>query len=740
MTKQLLRAMLLIIVLLLSSISNSFAQSSSVTLSGIIKDKKNKSALPYVNIALKAEKDSVLVTGTVTDEDGRFTLSGIKPNNYFLEISNVGFTTKKQSVLVDSLSEFFDLGTIELDEEPQRLEEVTIVSSTRNNQRIENSPLKVEVLGREEMNEESAIKPAGIASILGDVSGVQIQQSSAITGNANVRIQGLDGRYTQILKDGMPLYDGFSGGFGILSIPPLDLKQVELIKGSASTLYGGGAIGGLVNIISRKPATQQEAVVSINQTTLKETNFNTYLSKRYKKIGYTFFGGYNFQKAVDVNKDGFSDVGDLNGLVVHPRLFFYPDDKTTITAGYTGTFEKRNGGDMEVLAGNADAVHKYFEKNNTKRNSFELEAQRYFANNNKLEFKSSLSTFNRIINNNDINFTGRQLNYYTELSLLVPYKENSLVAGINAIGDKFEKITTNIPLNNFSNKTIGLFIQNTWNIKEKTTIEAGLRNDYQFTYGNFLLPRLALFHRFNEHWATRFGAGFGYKTPNALAPQTTDYAIQKIQPLPSNIQAEKSIGYNAEVNYKLHWGNGNELFVNQAFFLTQLNHPVIATVLSNDDVVFKNESKPVIAKGFDTYIRTVIKDWELYAGYTFTIAERKYLAYNQFIPLTPKHRFAFTLVRDFEKAGFRFGIEGSYTGHQYREDYTLTPGYLFLAAMVEKKFGDHFSIVLNGENLLNYRQSKVETLYTGSVTNPIFNPLWAPIDGRVINLSVKWHL
>ncbi|MCH5688457.1 hypothetical protein LWM68_31850 [Niabella sp. W65] len=119
------------------------------------------------------------------------------------------------------------------------------------------------------------------------------------------------------------------------------MKQVELIKGSASTLYGGGAIGGLVNIISRKPAIQQEAVVSINQTTLKETNFSAYLSKKYKQVGYTFFGGYNYQKAVDVNKDGFSDVAALNSLVLHPRLFFYPDDNTTISAGYTSTFEKK---------------------------------------------------------------------------------------------------------------------------------------------------------------------------------------------------------------------------------------------------------------------------------------------------------------------------------------------------------------------------------------------------------------
>lgn len=740
MTKTLLRATLAIKVLLLFSISVSFAQTSSVTLSGIVKDKNDKSALPFVNIVLKTEKDSAFVTGTVTDSLGRFKLTNVKPGSYILEVSHLGYVTKRQSLFVETLSGSLEVPTIEMDEDINTLGEVTIVSSTRNNQRIENSPLKVEVLGREEMNEESTIKPAGIASILGDVSGVQIQQSSAITGNANVRIQGLDGRYTQILKDGMPLYDGFSGGFGILSIPPLDLKQVELIKGSASTLYGGGAIGGLVNIISRKPTTQQEAVVSLNQTTLKETNFNTYLSKRYKKVGYTFFGGYNYQKAVDVNQDSFSDVTDLNGLVLHPRLFFYPDDKTTIIAGYTGTFEKRSGGDMQVLAGKADAIHQYFEKNTIHRNSFELVAQRNLSNNKKIEFKNSLSSFNRTINNNDIDFTGNQFNYFSELSLFIPYNANSLVMGINATGDRFKKITDNIPLNNFQNNTLGFFAQNTWSIKENTTLEAGIRNDYHFTYGNFFLPRVAVFHRFNEHWASRAGIGFGYKTPNALAPQTTDYAIQNILSLPSTIKAEKSIGYNAEVNYKLHWGEENELFINQAFFLTQLNRPIVGNVQSNGDVLFENEANPIISKGFDTYIRTVLKGWELYAGYTFTIAERKYLSQNQFIPLTPKNRFAFTIVKDFENAGFRFGIEGSYTGHQYRENYTQTPDYMFIAAMIEKKLGKHFSVVLNGENLLDYRQSKAETLYTGTITHPVFNPLWAPIDGRVINLSVKWKL
>jgi iron complex outermembrane receptor protein/outer membrane receptor for ferrienterochelin and colicins len=140
------------------------------------------------------------------------------------------------------------------------------------------------------------------------------------------------------------------------------------------------------------------------------------------------------------------------------------------------------------------------------------------------------------------------------------------------------------------------------------------------------------------------------------------------------------------------------------------------------------------------YIRAVLNNWELYAGYTFTIAERKYMAQNQFVPLTPRHRAAFTLVKDFEEKGWRVGLEGSYNGPQYRFDASQTPDYLFMAAMVEKRFGKKWSVVLNGENLLDYRQSKEEPLYNGSVTNPDFVPLWGPIDGRVINLSVKLNL
>jgi len=618
------------------------------------------------------------------------------------------------------------------------LEEVTIVSSTRTNERIENAPIKVEVLGKEEMEEENTIKPANIVGIIGDVSGVQIQQSSAVSGNTNVRIQGLNGQYTQILRDGMPLYEGFSGGFGVLQIPPLDLQQVELIKGSASTLYGGGAIAGLINLISKKPTETQEAVFTVNATTLQEEDVNAYFAKRSKWFGYTFFAGYTHQNAVDVNGDGFSDVPDLSTVTIHPRLFFYPDSKTMLAIGYNGTFERRLGGDMQVLDGHPDSLHQYYEKDITQRHTGELIFERSLPGLVKLTVKGSVSSFNRDIETNIDDIKGNEVNYYAEASVFIPQKNNSIVAGVNTTGDNFKKLpgSDSIALNDFYNNAVGAFAQYTVHLQSQTTVEGGLRADHTMSYGNFILPRLALFHRFNDTWATRAGVGLGYKTPNPLEVQLIDYPEQDLQPLPSNIKAERSAGYNLEGNYKKEIDEGVNVFVNHAFFLTQITSPVIATQLANDEVFFSNADKPITTMGFDTYLKLTIKSLELYAGYTYTDAERKYLSQNQFMPLTPRNKVAFTALKAFGKK-WRASLEGSYVGVEYRDGYINTQPYFLTSLMIERKFGKMVTIVVNGENLLDYRQTKYEQIYTGTITDPTFKPLWAPIDGRVINLSVR---
>ncbi len=691
-------------------------------------DSITKESLPGANVRVNGTMSGV------TDTGGNVTIV-LAENKYSILITNVGYSNK----LIDyQLIDNKKITILMLPAE-NNLEEVTLVASTRNNQSIESSPLKVEVLGKEEVGEEVGIRPGNIASILGDVSGVQIQQSSAVTGNSNIRIQGLQGRYTQLLRDGMPLYDGFSGGLGILTIPPLDLRQIELIKGSASTLYGGGAIGGLINLISKKPTFEQEADIVANYTSLTELNINTYLAKRYKKVGYTLFAGYTSQQAKDVNNDGLSDVPTTNSFLIHPKVFFFPSDKTIISVGYSGTFDDRKGGDMQVLDNKSNNLHQYFEQNKSQRHTGEYAIDHFMNGNSKLTIKGLVSNFDKKTLSNTFALNGGQLSYYNEISVYKPLGHGDLVAGVNIVGDKY--MTHNADsalLQKFSNNTIGAFAQYSLHIKEKTTVEGGLRLDNHDKYGAFLLPRLAIFHRFSEHIGSRAGFGMGYKTPNPLSPQDVEYDPLTIAPAGNNVKSEMSYGYNIEGNYKKDWDKEHTLFINQAFFLTQVNNPIYFMNTSPQRVELVNFTKPLLTQGFDTYIKMTLKKWELYGGFTYTDTKNGLLA-NGKIPLTPQTRMAFVLVKEIEE-DWRFGLEGSFVGKQYRYNGTETPSYTFLALMAQYKMGKHFYIVLNCENLLDYRMSNNESLYTGSITNPSFKPLWAPIDGRVVNLSLRWKM
>jgi iron complex outermembrane receptor protein len=146
------------------------------------------------------------------------------------------------------------------------------VSATRSERRIEDDPVRVEVLGVEEVEEKLLMTPGDITMMLNETSGLRVQVTSPSLGGAAVRVQGLRGRYTQLLSDGLPLYGGQTGGLGLLQIPPMDLGGVEVIKGVASALYGGTALGGVVNLQSRRPTEDPVSDLLLNQTTLGGTD------------------------------------------------------------------------------------------------------------------------------------------------------------------------------------------------------------------------------------------------------------------------------------------------------------------------------------------------------------------------------------------------------------------------------------------------------------------------------------
>jgi iron complex outermembrane receptor protein len=210
--------------------------------------------------------------------------------------------------------------------------------------------MRVEVLAREEIEEKMLMTPGDIVMMLNEMGGMRVQATSPSLGAASVRVQGMHGRYTRFLSDGLPLF-GEVGGLGLLQIPPMDLGQVEVIKGVASALYGADAMGGVVNLVSRRPADEPLLEILANRTSRGGTDavlFGTRpLSDRWSLSA--LLGGH-WQPLADVDDDGWADLPDYSRAVVRPRLFWDGGDGRSFFATVGATYEDRFGGTMEGSA------------------------------------------------------------------------------------------------------------------------------------------------------------------------------------------------------------------------------------------------------------------------------------------------------------------------------------------------------------------------------------------------------
>jgi outer membrane receptor for ferrienterochelin and colicins len=707
-------------LLLLSG--NIFGQNN---FSCFVKDAAGKESLQGVTAKINGGKS------TASDSLGRIAFKNLAAGSIKITFSFVGYENQTHNFQIPQ----GDTVEIIYLQKKEETEEEVIITSSRTNSRIEDLPTKVEVLGSEEVDEEASTIPGNIASLLGDIAGIQNQRTSGTTGSIDLRVQGLPGKYTQILRDGLPLFGGYSGSFSVLQIPPLDLKQVEIIKGASSTLYGGGAIAGMINLISKTPKlNEQQHSILLNGSTLNEININTFHSGRNKKTGYTFFAGTTLQKAVDVNKDGFSDVPDLKTFFLHPKIFLYPNSKNIITLEYDGTFEDRNGGDLQVLHSTKDNTHQFFIQNKSARNAIAATWENKLNKTEQLNFKGLISFFNRDIVSNVFGMKAFQQSYFTELSYLKKWDKHTLVSGINISGESFQKKSPDSSgINAYSNTIVGIFMQDDWKLTQKLTAQTGLRFDYNDSYNPVLLPRLSLLYKINTHFTTRLGGGMGYKAPSVFTNDVDERELRNHN-LAAEIKTEKSYGANWDINYKQKI-NGWQLTVNQMFYVTQINRPVIANVNGGSNYNYINAGKPLNTRGFETYVAAIHNGLEMYLGYTYTIAKQLYNPAQPFVPLSAKSKFAAVISNEFSHR-FRACIEASYTGKQYLDNGTKTPGYLVAAGMLRYDI-KNVSLVLNCENIFDYRQTRKESIVFGPTTNPSFKQIWAPVDGRVVNFSVR---
>ncbi|AIZ63268.1 hypothetical protein PK28_05410 [Hymenobacter sp. DG25B] len=698
----------------------------------VVRDSLTHLPLPGVSMAVAGTG-----LGTTSNEQGLATLANVPGEAVELTFVLLSYHTKTLTIQLPQPAG--PPPTVVLGPGNLELAEV-VVTSTRTNSRIEDLPTRVEVLGAEEMEEEGSIKPGNIASLLGDVAGMQVQPTSATTGNADLRIQGLQGKYTQLLRDGLPLFGGYAGSFGILQLPPLDLQQVEIIKGASSTLYGGGAIAGMINLISKEPRLgRPERQVLANVSTLQESNLNGFFAARSPRRGYTLFVGATRQQAVDVNGDGFSDVPRLRSLTLHPRLFFYPaNGHGKLVVGYTGLYETRRGGDMQVLRGQPDDQHQFFINNTSWRHTVDGRYEHTADDGRQLTLKSSLSYFSRDARTSTTGLHAGQLSYYAEGSYLHRAGSHALVLGANITGESFRPHQPALLLlRAYDYVTPGLFMQDDWQLAPAFTLQTGLRVDYHNHYGLFVLPRMSGLLKLGRHFSSRVGGGLGYKAPSFFVNELDERDFARVLPFAPGVRAEQAAGAGWDVNYQAVVGEGEEaltLTVNQSFFLTRISHPLLLDSDARTGFLnFSNSPQPFLTRGFETYVRLKQDETELYLGYVFTDARKPNDTVNPYLSLIARHKVAAVGTVELS-SHWRVGLEASYIGHQHLDDGRRTPGYFIAAALLRYATGP-LALVLNAENLLDYRQTRREAVMLDDLRNPTFRQLWAPLEGRVINLS-----
>ena len=702
------------------------------TLNIVVKSIETNEPLNGVTASIKGT--SIAAT---SDENGQITLANIPDGLQGIKFNYMGFNEHIETL------EFplKDKNVIEilLQESSEELDQV-VISSTRSTRSIQNIPTRIEFIGSEELVEKGNMKPGDIRMLLAESTGIHVQTTSPTSANASIRIQGLDGRYTQILKDGFPIYSGASSGLGLLQIPPLDLKQVEVIKGSASTLYGGGAIAGLVNLISKTPTEERDLRFQINGTSGRGLDINGFYGQRFNKIGTTIFASHNRNGAYDPAQIGFSAIPQFERYVLNPKLFVYFNDKTKMNFGINTTIENRLGGDMLYIKGKGDNLHQYFEKNKTQRYSTQFVLDHLITQNSSFQIKNSVSYFNRNITIPDYEFEGSQIATFTEANYTSSTEKSEWVAGINIWTDNFkEKEFTAFPLRDYNQSTIGAFVQNSWKATDWLNLEAGIRTDYVVDYGAVFLPRVSALFQIAEGLTSRIGGGFGYKTPTIFTEESERIQYQNVLPIDDKTnKLEKSYGANADINYRIRIGEEWSFSINQLFFYTYLDNPLLLEKPSTNLYQFVNSPGYIHTKGTETNIKIGYDDLKLFLGYTYTDARLKQYGTNTESPLTPRHRINSVLMYEIEDK-WKVGLEAYYFSPQKLNDGTMGKDYVICGLMAEKIW-ERFSLYANFENFLDTRQTRFDSIYTGTISNPVFKDIYAPLDGFVVNIGIKLKL
>jgi outer membrane receptor for ferrienterochelin and colicins len=646
-----------------------------------------------------------------------------------IAVKKEGFLPATARLTVDEAREWGV--AIELQKAETVKEEIT-VSATRTEQRLEEIPTRVETLDREEVEEKMMMTPGDIVMLLNEMGGLRVQTTSPSLGAASVRIQGMRGRYTRFLADGLPLFGQQGGGLGLLQIPPTDLGHVEVIKGNASALYGAGAMAGVVDLISRRPGAEPVHELLLNRTTRGGTDASLFLASQLSRSwGGSLLAGGDFQNRNDVDGDGWADLAGYSRGVLRPRLFWNGANGQIafVTGGVT--YENRRGGTVDgaVLPATGQP---YEEALDTRRYEFGGSYQLVLGGRYVLTGRMAASSqHHRHQFGEDIE-RDRHGMWFGEVTARGAAAHQTWVIGAAIEREAYRPL--DVPRFAYTYVTPAIFAQDDVAITPWLSLSASGRADFHNVYGTLLSPRLALLLR-GKGWTSRASVGQGYFAPTPLTEETEAAGLARLR-VPQPLIAER--GRSASFDLTRTVG---ALSATLTLFSSSILHPVFVTRATSYEL--GNAPQPTDNRGLElvgTWRKEPLAITATYS-YLYTRQFDPEFPVRVDAPLTPRQNFGLTGMWEKEKIG-RFGAECYYTGRQRLENNpyrTESRPYVSVGFLVEHRFGP-IRAFLNAENLTDSRQTRWDSLLrpSRSADGRWTVDAWAPLDGRVFNGGIRF--
>jgi len=606
-----------------------------------------------------------LKIGTSVDSLGYYRITGIPKGHWKIQASFVGYQLWSGHIDVgDSITVTRD---IVLQASHASLNEVVVSGTMKEVSKLD-SPVPVEVYTSKFFR---ANPTPSVFDALQNINGVRPQLNCNVCSTGDIHINGLEGPYTMILIDGMPIVSGLSTVYGLSGIPQSLIDRVEIVKGPASTLYGSEAVGGLINIITKNPASAALVSADVFGTSWAEVNADLAAKfqagkKAHSLIGVNYF---NYQNPIDNNRDGFTDITLQNRISIFNKWSFNRKENRILSMAARYVYEDRWGGQMNWNRDYRGGDEVYGESIYTKR-------WEYFGT-YQLPVKEKI-TFMFSANGHDQNSvygtTIYQADQYVGFGQLSWNKEigrHDILAGMayrytyyddnTPATRSFEDPQRNRP----SHTSLpGIFLQDEISLNENNKLLLGLRYDYNSIHGSILTPRINYkWNSADKNNVLRLSVGNGYRVANVFTEDHAALSGSREVVFRSDLQPETS--WNGNINFvkKIFLSDGGLLGLDATGFYTRFSNKIIADYESNpQEIIFDNLSGYAVSKGISLNI-----DLSLPSGLKFLLGGTAMDVYSRDEGVRLRQLFTeqFTGVWNVGYAFKGLGMTVDYTGNLY---------------------------------------------------------------------------